>query len=203
MAAGASSVAMVFMKTVSIAAADPASARPMVIGSANSRSPPCGTPLAMRVTASGVSPNSRPSSRLSRSAVASPSTLGGVATMISRTSSSRMRSNEVPQRKLLRADRPRAGRGACRGRSSGRASSRPARWPRDRAPARRRTGGAHRACCPGRWLHTASSRSPPGCCSTSAMLPQRTQGRSVSGSRASSSPSSRATSVPLVSRYRR
>jgi hypothetical protein len=93
----------------------PARARPIVMGSANSRSPPCGTPLAMRVAATP----SGASSRLSSSAVASPSTLG------------RRRDDDLgdpvgadaflTERRW--AGRParslRAAKAACRGRSSG------------------------------------------------------------------------------------
>ncbi len=78
----------------------PERARPIVMGSANSRSPPCGTPLAMRVIATP----SDASSRLSRSAVASPSTLGGVATMTSPTPSLRIRSTSFADRQVLGAD---------------------------------------------------------------------------------------------------
>src|SRR5207237_570755 len=61
----------------------PSNARPSVIWSVNSRSPPWGTPLAMRETRvpSGFSSCAR------YMAVASPSTLSGVATTISSTPS--------------------------------------------------------------------------------------------------------------------
>ena len=170
----------------------PSMARPSVIWSANSRSPPCGTPLAMRETLSPLPVSSRASKQRRGFAV----------------DGRRRCKDDLLDRVFLqpagtaraaaarRGRRRRAVRAGDRARSSGRAWRRSSRWPSDLARARRCTS---RLASRRESRHTGHSARPFS--STCAMLPQRSQRFTASPSSCREMPSSRA--VLLSSRSRR